>query len=236
MMEFNVSVTAAPLREKVLDVLRTAITQRHFAPGRRLVERELCELMKVSRSSVREALRQLESEGLVDLIPNVGPVVKSLSEKEAIAIYEVRAVMEGLAAKLFVENADSTAMTKLESVVRTIRQSVAAGDEAAMLAAKSDLYAVLAEGCGNPVASENLRQMRAQVTLLRGVTLSQRERVAESLSEVEDMLEAIQARDSSRAWDCAIAHIEKCADAAIQALRNANSKEAELENRASAQI
>ena len=185
-MEFNVSVTAAPLREKVLDVLRSAITERHFKPGGRLVERELCDLMKVSRSSIREALRQLESEGLIDLIPNVGPVVKSLSEPEARAIYEVRAVMEGLAAKLFVQNADDYAMTKLEVVVA------------------------------------KLSQMRAQVTLLRGVTLSERERVAESLNEVEDMLKAIQARDGEKAWASAVTHIEKCADAAILALQRAN--------------
>ena len=175
-MEFSVSVTAAPLREKVLDILRSAITERHFEPGGRLVERELCDLMQVSRSSIREALRQLESEGLIDLIPNVGPV----------------------------------------------RNAVAAGDEVEMLAAKSNLYDVLAEGCGNAVASDQLRQMRAQVTLLRGVTLSERERVAESLSEIEDMLKAIQARDGEKAWASAITHIEKCADAAILALRKAN--------------
>jgi GntR family transcriptional regulator, trigonelline degradation regulator len=221
-MEFSVSVTAAPLREKVLDILRSAITERHFEPGGRLVERELCDLMQVSRSSIREALRQLESEGLIDLIPNVGPVVKSLSESEARAIYEVRAVMEGLAAKLFVQNADDKAMAKLEMVVATIRNAVAAGDEVEMLAAKSNLYDVLAEGCGNAVASDQLRQMRAQVTLLRGVTLSERERVAESLSEIEDMLKAIQARDGEKAWASAITHIEKCADAAILALRKAN--------------
>ncbi|MFT6582285.1 MAG: GntR family transcriptional regulator [Alphaproteobacteria bacterium] len=222
MMEFNVSVTAAPLREKVLDVLRSAITERHFKPGGRLVERELCDLMKVSRSSIREALRQLESEGLIDLIPNVGPVVKSLSEPEARAIYEVRAVMEGLAAKLFVQNADDYAMTKLEVVVAKIRNAVAADNEAEMLAAKSSLYDVLAEGCGNSVASDQLRQIRAQVTLLRGVTLSERERVAESLNEVEDMLKAIQARDGEKAWASAVTHIEKCADAAILALQRAN--------------
>jgi GntR family transcriptional regulator, trigonelline degradation regulator len=221
-MEFNVSVTAAPLREKVLDILRSAITERHFEPGGRLVERELCELMQVSRSSIREALRQLESEGLIDLIPNVGPVVKSLSESEARAIYEVRAVLEGLAAKLFVQNADGDTMAKLETVVGKIRNAVSADDESEMLIAKSSLYDVLAKGCGNIVASDQLRLMRAQVTLLRGVTLSQRERVAESLSEIENMLQAIQARDSVKAWESAVFHIEKCADAAILALRKAN--------------
>ncbi|MBT5110575.1 MAG: GntR family transcriptional regulator [Rhodospirillaceae bacterium] len=222
-MQFNISVSAAPLRERVVDVLRQAITECHFEPGGRLVERELCDLMSVSRGSVREALRQLESEGLVTLIPNIGPVVTSLSPDEARTIYEVRAVMEGLAAKLFTMNANEQTMKRLVKTVDRIRETIAAHDEKGMLNAKSRFYDILAEGCGNPVASEQLRLLRARVTLLRGVTLSQRERVAESFMEVEAMLDAIRSRDPDKAWSSAVAHIDKCAEAAIQALHLANA-------------
>src|SRR5512143_571714 len=96
---------AAPLRQQVLDGLRRAIIDGQLAPGARLTERELTKMMGVSRTVVREALRQLESEGLIAIIPNKGPVVRELTPAEARDLYSIRAVLEGFAARLFTENA-----------------------------------------------------------------------------------------------------------------------------------
>ena len=97
---------AAPLRLQVLDGLRRAIIDGRLAPGARLTERELTEMMGVSRTVIREALRQLETEGLIANVPNKGPVVRALSLAEARDLYMIRAVLEGLGARLFVTNAD----------------------------------------------------------------------------------------------------------------------------------
>jgi len=94
---------AAPLRRQVVDELRHSIISGRLRPGARLVERELIAMMGVSRTVIREALRQLESEGLVAMIPNKGPVVRELTLVEAKDLYSIRAVLEGLAARLFVE-------------------------------------------------------------------------------------------------------------------------------------
>src|SRR5689334_22743137 len=91
---------AAPLRQQVDDGLRQAIISGRLAPGARLTERELTEMMGVSRTVIREALRQLESEGLVAIIPHKGPVVRALSLDEARDLYSIRAVLEGFAARL----------------------------------------------------------------------------------------------------------------------------------------
>ena len=88
------------LRRLVEDKLRGAIASGRFQPGQRLVERELCELVGVGRTSIREALRQLEAEGLVHSIPNRGPVVSTISVAEARELYAVRALLEGDAAEL----------------------------------------------------------------------------------------------------------------------------------------
>src|SRR5271167_1412107 len=96
--------SAAPLRKQVLDELRQSIISGRLSPGERLVERELISMMGVSRTVIREALRQLESEGLVAIIPNKGPIVRTLTWEEAQDLYAIRAVLEGLAARLFVEN------------------------------------------------------------------------------------------------------------------------------------
>ena len=95
----------APIRTQVLDNLRKAILTRQLAPGQRLIERELVEMTGVSRTSVREALRELAAEGLVSTAPNKGTAVATLTSEQARQIYEVRAVLEGLAGRLFVENA-----------------------------------------------------------------------------------------------------------------------------------
>jgi DNA-binding GntR family transcriptional regulator len=85
--------SAAPLRHQVLDFLRHSIISGRLTPGSRLIERELIEMMDVSRTVIREALRQLETEGLVATIANKGPVVRELSSAEAKDLYAIREVL-----------------------------------------------------------------------------------------------------------------------------------------------
>ena len=95
----------SPVRTQVAENLRQAILGRHFRPGQRLVERELVEATGASRTSVREALRELAAEGLVTSIPNKGTVVTEVTRDEARQLYELRSGLEALAGRLFVERA-----------------------------------------------------------------------------------------------------------------------------------
>ena len=95
----SVSRPVGNLRTQVVEKLRQALIDGHFAPGVRLTERELCELLGVSRTLVREALRQLEAEGWVENVPYRGPTVAAISAEEARELYEIRAVLEGWAAQ-----------------------------------------------------------------------------------------------------------------------------------------
>lgn len=87
---------AAPLREQVIEALRAAILEFGLTPGQRLVERELIEQLGVSRTTVREALRELTSEGLVTVVPQCGAIVSSPSPSEAEELYEARVALESL--------------------------------------------------------------------------------------------------------------------------------------------
>ena len=87
---FRVEKIAAPLRQSVTESIRYAIAVGHFKGGDRLPERSLCEMTGVSRTLVREALRQLESEGLIEVVPNRGPIVARITIKQAEDIYQVR--------------------------------------------------------------------------------------------------------------------------------------------------
>ena len=91
------------LKKQVVESLRTAIFDRRFSPGDRLVERELCEMLDVSRTLLREALSQLEAEGVVQIIPHRGPIVAVYRAEDAKSIYEVRAALEEMAGRCFVE-------------------------------------------------------------------------------------------------------------------------------------
>src|SRR5690349_13762377 len=96
---------AATLRLQVEEKLRNAIAAGRFKPGERLVERDLCARLDVSRALIREALRQLEAEGLIVAVPHRGPVVASITVEEARQIYAVRALLEGFAGRGFVGHA-----------------------------------------------------------------------------------------------------------------------------------
>src|SRR5438067_1216231 len=101
----RVSRDAPTLRELTTETIRDAILRMHFRPGQRLVERQLCADTGVSRTSIREALRQLEAEGLVERAPGRGLLVAAISMDEARQIYEVRAALEPTFARLFVKRA-----------------------------------------------------------------------------------------------------------------------------------
>ena len=107
-LSLGVQRVAAPLREQVLDLLRQAIVEHRLKPGQRLIERELVEQIGVSRTTIREVLRQLAAEGLVATIPQRGAVVAIPTAEEAAELYEVRAALESLAARRFVEHASDS--------------------------------------------------------------------------------------------------------------------------------
>lgn len=124
MSEARVRRVAAPLRQQVVGELRESILAARFEPGTRLVEKVLCERYEVSRTVVREALRQLEAEGLVRIVANRGPVVATLSPQEAASLYEVRGALEALAGSLFAQRATDEQCAALQQALQRVRDTV----------------------------------------------------------------------------------------------------------------
>jgi DNA-binding GntR family transcriptional regulator len=214
----QVQTVAAPVRQQVFDAIREAIVTAQFRPGQRLVEKDLCEMLGVSRPSVREALRQLESEGLIQTIPNRGPVVAKLSRSEAISIYQVRGALEALAARLFVENAGKKSLQDLEAAFGDLKKAVEAGDVQQALAIKDRFYAVLFEGAGNSIITGILRTMNARITFMRRVSLSSPQRWPAMLKEMRAVLTAIKAGDGEAAHAASLLHVQKAAEVAVARL------------------
>lgn len=199
----EIAKLAAPLRQRVEEVLREAVISGRLAPGRRLTERELTEMTGVSRTLIREALRQLESEGLITVIPNRGPVVRELTLAEAGDLYAIRAVLEGFAARKFVENADEAAVKRLAQVADAVIAAYKRGDLQQALETKNHLYDVLFEGAGSETLSSMLTTLHARIWRWRalGVTHPRRsaQRSKEAIRDLKAMVAAIRARDADAA-------------------------------------
>jgi GntR family transcriptional regulator, trigonelline degradation regulator len=206
----------APVRAQVLDNLRQAIIERQFAPGERLIERELVELTGVSRTSVREALRELGAEGLVTAIPNKGTVVARVTAEDARQLYEVRSVLEALAARLFVQNATQAQRTALVKALNRIERLAAKG--APMLAAKDSFYDVLFEGGGNDALRTVVAGLHARVNRLRWLSLSVPGRSAETIKELQDIVHAVLENDAEAAARACSRHVEEAGRVGLLAL------------------
>ncbi len=211
----RITGVAAPIRQQVAASFRKAILSGRFAPGDRLFEKELCDLTGASRTSVREALRQLETEGLVTTIRNKGPVVTSIDPQQARSIYQVRAALEGLAAGLFAENATDEQVARFAVSVDQVKTAYKSGDLDQILEAKNALYDILLEGCGNDIVASVLRMMHDRINLLRRVSLGQASRLGKSATEIGTILKAIKARDAAAASAASIRHVENAAEAAL---------------------
>jgi len=199
----HIPKSAAPLRRQVLDELRQSIILGRLNPGKRLVERELIAMMGVSRTVIREALRQLESEGLVAIIPNKGPVVRTLTLEEARELYAIRAVLEGLAARLFVEQAGDAQISRLENALSVLERAYDSRDAEKMLSTKNSFYEALFDGAKSSTLSTMLGMLHGRIRRWRalGLTHPRRspDRERESLRNLRSLLDAIHARDAALA-------------------------------------
>lgn len=209
---------AAPLRQQVVENLRGAILSGRFKPGDRLIERELCDLMGVSRTAIREALRQLESEGLVENFANRGPAVAKITREDAKGIYEVRGALEALVGKLFTERAPEAMVKQLNTIVDRLEKAYAAGDVPRILKVKGEFYGKLMDGAQNPTADAMLRIIHARANFLRSVSLSQPDRWAASSAEIRAIMQLIEERKPKDVADAFTHHVRIAAEAALRVL------------------
>lgn len=200
--------SAKTLRELAFERMRDAIMSFHFQPGERLVERSLCDQLGVSRSVVREVLRQLEAEGLVETIPGHGPAVATPDLKHAEEIYELRALLEGIAAGMAAQNATREQIAQLEAALGNIRDAWAEGGPIEIMRATTEFYAVLFEAAGKVITWEIVQGLNVRINQLRSMTITSPERRKAATSEMESITRAIKKRQPEEATTAAQRHIE----------------------------
>lgn len=212
---------AKTLRELALEKIRWAILEGHFEAGFRLVERTLCDQLNVSRSVVREVLRHLETEGLVESTPQ-GPVVATLSMDQAMEIYELRALLEGHAAARCAERATDAQILELSALNQRIQAAFAANDLRGVMLRTTDFYEALFQAAGQGVAWSVVSGLNARINLLRLKTIGSAGRSAAAGEEMQEILEALSARDAPAANAAAIKHVSSVAGLASRLMRQSS--------------
>ncbi len=205
---------AAPLRRKIAASLRMAVQTGALEPGARLVEKDLCQELNVSRTSLREALRELEAEGLVESGQR-GLVVASITPDEARNIYNVRAALEGLVAEQFAQLSGGSDQLALDRVVKCLALAYENNDFPAIISEKDRFYEVLCLGAKNMVVLDLLTRLNSRINNLRSLSRSNPARGKDSLLEIMDIAAALKRRDALAAKAAAVRHIERAAEAAL---------------------
>ncbi|WP_458095219.1 GntR family transcriptional regulator [Roseomonas sp. WA12] len=223
----SLRITPQPVRRQVEERLREAIISGRFMPGDHLSDRLLCDLFGVSRGVIREAVRLLEAEGLIDVVPNRGPFVAYLSPAEASQVYEVRAVLEALAGQGFAERASEDEIAELRAVFEEIAAARPGLDRVALLGLKRRFYDVLLRGCRNAYVARMLDQVLNRNTQLRATTLSDPERLPRTVTEIRRIVEAIERRDAEGTWQACRDHVTQAARVALRILNQQASEKAE---------
>ncbi|MGV6874121.1 GntR family transcriptional regulator [Pseudochelatococcus sp. B33] len=209
-----------PLRERTLRTLRNAILSNHLKPGQRLVERDLCEQVGVSRSSIREALRYLESERLVESRGTKGMFVSVLDRKQALEIYEVRMALEAEAARHFAERASEDDMKAIREAYERVER-VSLTDAEAYSSEINRFFEILFAGAGNETAFSLVHTLRTRINLLRQATIrvAPRERLIGSMAQMKLIVEALEHRDGPAAAEACRGYVARSASFADQLLQ-----------------
>ncbi|MEV6615093.1 GntR family transcriptional regulator [Streptomyces sp. NPDC051051] len=208
--------TGEQARQHALAQLRQAILHGEMAPAQRLVENELAEQFGVTRASIRAALIDLESQGLVERIRNRGSRVRVVSVDEAVAITECRMVLEGLCAAKAAVAADDDQLDRLTDLGTAMSKAVAAGEPVTYSELNHELHVCIREFSDQRTAQELLERLNAQLVRHRFQLALRPGRPQQSLNEHLTMIEAIRARDPQAAEAAVRAHLTSV----IEALRD----------------
>jgi DNA-binding GntR family transcriptional regulator len=211
--------TYRPLRDVVFETLRDAIIQGKLKPGERLMEIQLAEEMGVSRTPVREAMRKLELEGLIVMVPRKGAYVAGISVKDIVDIFEVRAALESLAAGLAAERITEEELEELERAL--VQISEAGSNIDAVVRTDTGFHEIIYRASRNQRLLQIITNLQEHIQRFRTTSLSRPGRTKTAIEEHRQIVEAISERNVELAQALAREHIENAEQSLLSALREA---------------
>ncbi len=214
------------LRDIVQTRMREAIIGGRFAPGERLIERPLCEQLGVSRTVVRETIRYLEAEGLVEIVPNKGPIVATLDWHQAKQIYDIRLQLEGAAASECALRQGADFAGQLSAAVDGVqarKNDMAWSD---FLQATTHFYELIFTEAGHDIAWEVVQRLNGRISRLRAMTVAETDRDQPGMSHIIAIRDAIISGNPEAARKAVAAHISDAAAIAERYLAGKETRDA----------
>ena len=186
--------------------LVAAIRSGVFRPGDRLRETDIAARFSLSRTPIREALRKLEADGIIEHRARIGAVIRSLSHAEVVELYEMRVVLERTAAEMAAKHAVAAEVDALEAINRDLANAVATPEKAAAI--NQDFHRGIYQATRNRFLLEAARALNNALMLLGETTLADAERIETVCHQHQDILDAIRAGDVEAAGASAEAHLQ----------------------------
>ena len=214
-----------PLRDVVFNTLRKAILKGELKPGERLMEIALAERLGVSRTPVREAMRKLELEGLVVMIPRRGAQVANITEKDLNDVLEVRIALENLSIENACARMTEEQLAELKRAGRNFEETIKEGNLVKLAEADVAFHEVIYKASDNRRLNQVLNNLREQIYRYRVEYLKEEETRNVLVKEHEEIYGAIKNRDVKKAQEISFRHIENQREAIIRSIR------AETDNR-----
>jgi DNA-binding GntR family transcriptional regulator len=210
----------ASLHTEVVNQLRSYIVEGPLVPGSKIPERELCEHLKVSRTPLREALKVLAAEGLVDLLPNRGARVRQFSEADIRNLFEMISGLDFVVGRLACERISEEEIATIEKMHLDMYTHYLRREIADYFRLNQAIHQAIVNAAANPLLSEHYAKLNAAVRRLRyTANLVRRDRLSEAMREHEQIVDALRRRDADELGMLMFRHIQKKCDAVCEYVR-----------------
>lgn len=219
-------INRTPLRESIVNSIRDSITRGKLKPGERLWETVVAEQLGVSRTPIREAFLQLESEGLVEVLPRKGAIVSDISVKKAEELYTVRSVLEGLAARLTSEKITNELLYTLKNINKKLTEFAKEGSDNFVEITKlnNEFHDIINHVACNDTLCQTIDILRKQTTRYNFIYLSNLFRLKVSVKEHEEIIAFLSKRNAEESEKLMRKHIENTGKELCEYIKKNNLK------------
>lgn len=202
----EISIDNTPLSERIAGTIRDYILKGSLKPGERLTEPSLSKLLGISRTPIREALRLLEIEGFVEIIPRRGAVVTVITDKDVDEIFELKIKLESLAAKNASRHMKPSDIEKLKTINDKIESYISSNNVTQMMKLNSEFHSVFMSRCDNGRLLKFLESLSLQFKMATAFSFSVTGRIKEVVKEHNQMIDAFESKNEKQIEKLVEAH------------------------------
>lgn len=217
-----IAIPRTNLHEQVANRLRQMLVEGRIAPGAKLNERELCEVLEVSRTPLREAIKMLAAEGLVELLPNRGAIAVELTEQDVRQTFELMAGLEGFSGELAAQRITDAELAEIRAMHFEMMAAFTRRDLSNYYRLNALIHAAINAAAKNPVLSATYERINARLQALRFRSNQDEEKWQTAMREHEKMIEALAARDPVAMRTVLVSHLNNKLNVVLEQMRSGN--------------